>query len=177
MTRHVALLRGINVSGKNLIPMPALREAITAAGFTDVSTYIQSGNVIFSTPDLAEAEIVPRIEQAIAGRFGLSIPTVVRSEAELTRLVAHPPTDVPEGGTLAVMFLGTTPTPEAVARLDPNRSPPDTWEVAGREIVLRCPNGLGRTKLTIDSFERVLGTVATARNWRSVVTLATLVQG
>lgn len=176
MSRYVVMLRGINVGGKNMLPMPALRAALTDAGFGNVATYIQSGNVVLDAPGLSEPEVVARVEQVITDRFSLTVPTVVRSDTEMQRVAeSHPflaaDTDV---STVAVLFLGEVPSPEAVASLDPNRSPPDVFRVIGREIVMVCPTTFAKTKLTIDYFERRLRTRATARNWRTVQTLAAM---
>jgi uncharacterized protein (DUF1697 family) len=90
MTRYVALLRGINVGGKNLIPMPALKAAFESQGFADVVTYIQSGNVVFSAPDKGAA-LVPRIEAGLSKAFDYAASVVVRSRQQLRRVVHEAP--------------------------------------------------------------------------------------
>jgi uncharacterized protein (DUF1697 family) len=173
--RYAALLRGINVGGKNKIAMGPLRDIFTALGHDDVVTYIQSGNVVF-TSSKAASRIASGIEAAIAESFGFAVPVVLRSNAELAAVVLRNPFAIPgvDTSTLHVAFLGSASRPELVARLDPMRSPPDRFNVIGSEIFLQYPNGSGRSKLTVDYFERQLETRATARNWNTVNKLVAL---
>ncbi len=170
---HVALLRGVNVGGKNKLPMKELAALFEDEGCGRVRTYIQSGNVVFeASPNLA-AMLPDEIADRIAERFGVRSPVLLRTADELRRVVANspfPPADM-RPTALHVLFLADVPSPERVAALDPDRSPPDRFEVRGREIYLHAPNGLGRSKLTNDYFDRALGTVSTGRNWRTVTTL------
>jgi uncharacterized protein (DUF1697 family) len=166
----VALLRGVNVSGHNRLPMAALRAVLTDAGFHDVRTYIQSGNVGFRAP----AALARRLPALIARHFGLTVPAVLRTTAELRAVVRANPflragAD-PRGCYVA--FLADRPTRARVAALDPDRSPPDRFAVRGREVYLWLRNGAARTKLTADWFDARLATVSTHRNWRTACTLA-----
>lgn len=175
MNTFVALLRGVNVSGRNALPMAELRAALSALGLEDVTTYLQSGNVVFGsggeTPYLAAA-----VEQRIAEAFGLSIAVLVRTPAELRKTASRNPflRDEPDLTKLHVVFLDVEPAASAQAKLDPDRSPPDRFSLHGREIYLHLPNGAGRSKLTIDYFERRLGVRATARNWKTLTKLIEL---
>lgn len=165
---YIALLRGINVGGKNRVPMPELEECFRGLGATEVRSYIQSGNVVFrrsTVPERAE------VEAALNASFGLNLPVVIRTGEEMARVEADNPYPEAEASQLQVFFLGDLPEATKVAGLDPQRSPGDRYQVFGREIYAHCPNGFGRTKLGIDYFERKLGTMATARNWNSVRTL------
>lgn len=168
----LALLRGINVGGNNLLPMKALTEIFAAAGCTAVQTYIQSGNVIFRSP--AIEAVAPAVRAAIAARFGFNAPVIVRSAAQLARAIAASPFTAPgtDPASLHVMFLEDSPSPALIAALDPDRSPPDTFAVIGREVHLKLPNGTARTKLTNAYFDSRLKTVSTQRNWRTVLKLA-----
>ncbi len=165
--KYVALLRGINVGGKNLVPMKDL--AAMFVGCSDVSTYIQSGNVIFSTktPD----KIPTLIQGSLKKKLKLEVPVIVRSHAELIKVSTASPFD--DLDRVMVMFLADPPSVSAAKSLDPDRSPGDRFVVKGREIYLHCPNGYGRSKLTNAWFDSRLGTVSTARNWNTVLTLAT----
>ena len=170
---HVALLRGINVGGKNMIPMKGLAELFVAAGCAEVRTYIQSGNVVFRANDAAAAWIGAAITAAIGKRFGLAVPGVVRSAPELREAVRHNPF-VGKGideARLFVSFLANRPDRGKVASLDPKRSPPDEFVVRGGEIYLKLLNGAGKTKLTNAYFDSKLSTISTARNWRTTLTL------
>lgn len=173
MSRHVALLRGINVGGNNKIAMPALSAMFTTLGHTEVQTYIQSGNVIFR-PRSPSTRVDAELEQAIQETFNLSIRVVTRTGDELRQVLAHNPFPTAEPERLMVVLLRDVPGPDAIALLDPQRSPPDRFVVHGREIYAYCPNTFAKTKLTLDWFERRLGTVGTARNWRTIGVLAEL---
>lgn len=167
---HIALLRGINVGGRNKLPMKDLAAIFTDLGCTDVRTYIQSGNVVYvAEPELA-AVISERVAAAIHDRLELTVPVVTRTAAEL-EAVARANPFVAEGAdpkTLAVAFLAHTPDAGRVAALDPERSPPDRFAVHGREIYLHLPNGAARSKLTNAYLDSRLATISTARNWRTV---------
>jgi len=170
---HVALLRGINVGGKNKLLMKDLAGMFTEAGCADVRTYIQSGNVVFRAGPALVRRIPKLIAAAVSERFDLRVPVIVRTADELRRTAARNPFlrdgKGPEG--LHVMFLADAPTPARVSALDADRSPPDEFVVRGREIYLHYPNGAARTRLTNDYFDSCLATTSTVRNWRTVLTL------
>jgi uncharacterized protein (DUF1697 family) len=173
---HVALLRGINVGGKNLLPMKELVQLFDAAGCRNPSTYIQSGNVIFDAAPSMVARLSATLERAIADRFGLRVPVVLRSAAELERLARANPflTGRAEIDSLHLAFLADEPSAARVATLDPQRSPPDRFSVRGREIYLCFPNGVARSKLTNQYFDSKLATTCTVRNWKTVLKLVEL---
>lgn len=170
---YVALLRGINVGGKNKLPMKDLCAMFAAAGCAHVRNYIQSGNIVFKAKPALAIKVPGLIAAGIASRFGLEVPVVLRSADEMREVsVRNPFLDACENpGWLAVGFLADPPDPERVPALDLHRSPPDTFAVRGREIYLCCPNGLGQTKLNTNYFDSKLATVSTFRNWRTVLTL------
>jgi uncharacterized protein (DUF1697 family) len=176
---HVALLRGINVAGKNSLPMKDLVALFDAAGCVDTRAYIQSGNLIFRASRKLASGLATVIEKAVADRFGLSVPVLVRTTEELARVTKENPF-LRTGAnldTLHVAFLAHLPSAERVAALDPGRSPPDEFSIRGREIYLRCPNGYGRSKLTNQYFDSKLGTTSTIRNWKTVLKLVELTAG
>ena len=174
--RYVALLRGVNVGGKNRLPMADLRDIFTAAGCAAVQTYIQSGNVVFeSAQDLAE-RVSDIVTSAIRRKFGYETAVVMRSSEELRRVVASNPFDISgDPRFLQVAFLEDTPGSEAVSRLDPQRSPPDAFAVRGRNVYLHYPNGVARSKLTNEYLAAKLQTASTMRNWRTVLKLLEMV--
>jgi uncharacterized protein (DUF1697 family) len=176
MPTYVALLRGVNVGGARKLPMKELVPTMAALGLEDVVTYIQSGNAVFSAPAGGRAQLTNRVEAAIEERFGLDVTVMLRTPAELAGLAkANRFYDArADVSKLHVVFLDRKPAKAAIAKLDPDRSPPDEFDVAGTEIFLRFPNGYGRTKLGGEYFERVLGVRATARNWRTVTKLLEL---
>ncbi|MFG0252343.1 MAG: DUF1697 domain-containing protein [Phycisphaerales bacterium JB038] len=172
--RYLALLRGVNVGGKNKLPMTDLAEIFTELGCSDVQTYIQSGNVVFSaTPVLAKG-IAPRVESAVLERFDITSPVVLRSVEEMEAVVAQNPFlgSGADEKQLCVAFLRARPAKRQAAALDPDRSPGDAFHLHGREIYLHLPNGAARTKLTNEYFDRVLATTCTVRNWRTTRRLA-----
>lgn len=170
----MALLRGINLGARNKVAMPALRSLVESLGHRDVQTYIQSGNVIFTSP--RGPELGAELEVAITKEFGFPVAVVVRSAKELDRVITGNPflAAGADPSTLHVVFLGSPPKKGSVAGLDPDRSPPDKFEVGSAEVYLHCPNGFGRSKLGVDWFERKLGGPATIRNWKTVTRLAEL---
>lgn len=165
---YLALLRGINVGGKAMLPMRELTALFVAAGGTDVRTYIQSGNVIFSAADAVG--VTGQVTREIAKTFGYPGKIILRTTSELRTAFARNP--FAQAGappeTLHVYFLNDLPASSAVRSLDPERSVGDSFVVVGREVFLHLPNGMARTKLTNVYFDRNLVTVSTARNWKTV---------
>lgn len=167
---HVALLRGINVAGHNRIAMADLRDVHLALGHRDVRTYIQSGNVIFDT-DADHAALEDAIEDAIRDRFGMDIPVILRSPAELRSAVDTSPYRAPAAVDplqVAIAFSKAAPDPAIAGAVDPDTHDPDVFTLIGREIHLLCPNGFGRSKLNNAWLEKQLGVVSTIRNWKTV---------
>lgn len=170
----VALLRGINVGGRTRVPMAALRDVATDLGLADPRTHLQSGNLVFTTSPDDLTGVGARLEAAITDVFGLDVRVLVRTHDELADAVARNPfadAAAADPKSVHLLFLDRAPTPDQIGGLDPHRSPPDEFRVSGREIFLHYPNGSGRSKLTLDWFERGLGAVGTARNWRTVTAL------
>jgi uncharacterized protein (DUF1697 family) len=178
MPRYVALLRSVNVAGHGRVAMDELRAAFDALGYSGVSTYIQTGNVLFTTSSRSEANIAGAIEQRLAEDFGDSPAVLVRSVAELQRVGASSPY-AKAGADPArhhVTFLATEP-PKAA--LDALRLPPsgrDELVVEGKEVYVHTPDGYGNSKYTGSFIERRLGVVSTTRNWNTVTKLCELAQ-
>lgn len=170
---NVALLRGINVGGKNKLPMKELAAMFVDAGCNDVRTYIQSGNVLFRAKPTLDKDIPSLMSASILSRFGYRVPVVTRTTRELQEIVQANPfvEHSAEADKLHVAFLSEMPDRADVDALDPNRSSPDEFAVLGREIYLYCPNGLARTKLTNNYFDSTLSTTSTMRNWKTVLKL------
>ncbi|RCG27065.1 DUF1697 domain-containing protein [Sphaerisporangium album] len=172
MTRQVALLRGINVGGRNKVGMAALRELMESLGFEDVKTHLQSGNVVYTT-DRTPAKAAERIEAGLAKELGVKVPVLVRGHGELAAMVkADPLGDVASDPSLyLVTFLSDKPPAKPIKDLDPQDFAPDVFEHSGREIYVWCPDGVRNTKLSYLFWEKLLGVTATARNWRTVTKL------
>lgn len=174
----VALLRGINVGGRNKLPMKELVDLFETLGFKDPRSYIQSGNVIFGGTAAAARKAPGLVTAGIRKRWGYDIPVITRSAAELVAAVKRNPfAKHADPAHLYIAFLAAKPSAARVATLDPDRSPGDRFEVLGREIHLHAPNGSARSKLTNQYFDSKLSTVSTARNWRTVHKLIELAGG
>ncbi|MCR4316830.1 MAG: DUF1697 domain-containing protein [Planctomycetes bacterium] len=169
MKKLISLLRGINVSGQKLILMKDLKALYESLGFENAVTYIQSGNVYFETALGAKAA-AKRIEDGIHDRFGFEVSVVVRTPAELKKVVAGNPF-IKDGEQIAkklyVSFLSGKPTKDAIREIESADFEGDEIRVVGNDAYLRYHAGAGRTKLTNALIERKLG-VATTRNWNTI---------
>jgi uncharacterized protein (DUF1697 family) len=176
--RQVALLRGVNVGGNNMVPMARLRELLAELGYEGVRTYLQSGNAVFTATGTAPQRAAQEIESQLAQQLGLGVRVLVRTAAELTRVLdANPlPEAVSEPARLLVNFLSAPPDPELLRGLDPATFEPDRFEVGEREIYVWCPEGVRATKLSYAFWEKRLGLTATARNWNTVTNLLELAE-
>ncbi len=170
--RQIVLLRGINIGPRNRVAMPALRELLTGAGFDDVRTYVQSGNVVLSTRR-KERAVARACEELIASELGLEIPVVVRTRDELAEIVRRNPlgevADDPK--RYQVSFLEAEPDPRALEKLSELAVAGERIEAIGREIYAWHPDGVARSKLWAGLAGKSLGVKATARNWTTVTTL------
>jgi uncharacterized protein (DUF1697 family) len=172
---YAAMLRSINVGGRNRVAMADLSALVSSLGFEDVTTYVQSGNVVFRGTGTSRT-VAGRIADQIATDLGLSVAVLVRSQRELRDILAgNPYADADAEPTLHhVTLLAETPDPDRVAKLadQDGRLGEDHCRVLGQDVYLYCPGGYGKTKLNNAYLERHLGVVATTRNWRTLVTLA-----
>ncbi len=175
---YLALLRGINVGGKNKILMTDLSAMFTAAGCKNVRTFIQSGNVIFDSSAKVSAQVPRLVAEQITKTLGHKAPIVLRSLDELEDAVASNPF-IKAGAVLEslhMLFLAGAPEASQLAALDPNRSPGDEYIVRRREIYLRLTTSAADTKLTNAYFDSKLATISTGRNWRTVTKLLDLMK-
>ena len=172
---QIVLLRGINIGPRNRIAMPALREALEEAGFDDVRTYVQSGNVVLSAKSKPE-QTARRVERVVTERFGLEIPVVVRTRAELARVVKKNPLArvAKEPKRYQVSFLAKKAPDDIVPKLEAAAAKTERFVVDGREIYAWHPAGVARSKLWALLAGRNLGVTATARNWTTVTQLLEL---
>ena len=165
MPSYIALLRGVNVGG-NTLRMERLRALCEELGLKDVRTYVQSGNVVFSAAHWARA-----IAQVLEGEARLPVSVIVRSSADMARIIASNPFLNEKGidtKRLHVTFLEKTPAKSAIKALDTLPSGTDRFVHVGEEVYVYCPNGYGNTKLSNTAFEKALAVRATTRNWNTV---------
>jgi len=181
MTTFVSLLRGINVGGHKKIKMADLRAMYEGLGFSEVQSYIQSGNVVFEAPGGKVEALGDRIEAAIQAEFGFEVPVMIRTAEELRGAVDRCPfvaIDVEQDGAkVLVTFLSGEPAEAGVDWLQSMAVRPDRLVVVGREIYWHCPGGFGNSKLSMTALERKLGMSATGRNWKTVLRLVEMVDG
>jgi uncharacterized protein (DUF1697 family) len=173
VSRYAALLRGINVGGKNTIAMADLRTMCEALGLDDVQTYIRSGNVVFTSALRSAPKMEAAIERAILADTGLTVTVMVRSASDIARVVKHNPYAVDDlpATKLVVAFLKSRPKAKT---LDLSSHGRETAVIDGTVAYLHYPDGQGRSKVTGALLERLLGTPATVRNWNTVGKLLSL---
>lgn len=169
MQTIISILRGINLGSHNKIPMPELKALYEKAGFKNVTTYIQSGNVMFSA-DKEKIETLPdKIQEFIFKKYKFQVPVIVRTLDEMQALVkANPMVKDKDIEKLHVTFLSDIPQKEHLEKIKTYKYPPDEYTIIGKEIYVFCPNGYGNTKLSNNFFESKLKVTATTRNWRTV---------
>ena len=169
----VALLRAVNVGAANRMRMDALRGVFVSAGYDDAVTYIQTGNVVFTSTD-AEHVVRTTIERQINTELGLAITAIVRTGAQMAAVVARNPfgTDTADSTRLYVGFLTGEPPRDDIAALEAMDFGDDAFRVVGREIYLRYAVRSSQSKLTGALIERKLRQQATVRNWAVTMKLA-----
>jgi len=168
--RCIALLRGINVSGRRAVHMTDLKRSFEELGFENVSTYGQSGNVIFDCRHTEVAQLARRIEEKLGDAFGFSTNVIIRTQQELERILEHNPLIHEQDvaiDKLYVTFLLDAPDPSVVSNPDIRPDDGEKFATVGKEVYLYCPNGYARTKLNNAAFEKKLNTLATTRNWKT----------
>jgi uncharacterized protein (DUF1697 family) len=166
VVRYAALLRGVNVAG-NALAMADLVRLVEGLGGRDVRTYLQSGNVVYA----GAKRVAGELEAALLAELGVRSPVIVRSGAELTRVVAAKPFSA-AGKAVSVTFLAGPADAKAVTAIDASAYGQDRFAAVGAEVYLHTPGGYGRSKLNNSFWERKLATTATTRNWNTVVALA-----
>ena len=170
----VAMLRGVNIGGYHMIKMEALRALCEALDCRQPRTYVQSGNVVFYTKERKLKRLSESIAEAIEKRLRFRPEVILRCCSEMRDVVARNPfakgRDIP-GNKLLVAFLGGNPSVEARAQICKIKAEAEELHLAGRELYIHYPNGVGRSKLTFALIEKILKTPATGRNWNTVTKL------
>jgi len=172
MNKYIVLLRGINVGGKNKLPMAELRTLLSENGYENVTTYIQSGNIFLNSTKIAE-EINEHIKHLLKQQFGYDIPVVTFTAEEIKKCFTKNPFLKIEDNikNLHVTFLNTAPEKDSTANIFIKTSNNDAYKIEGKIIYLHTPDGYRNTKFTNEQFEKKLKVQATTRNWRTTTKL------
>jgi len=180
MTKKIALLRGINVGGRRKIIMADLRQLLEKIGFTDVKTYIQSGNIIFThKEELSNIEIAEKIEKVIAENYEFEVPALVRTAEEWKNAINNSPfyqEDMEDVSQLHLTFLKEKPSIENQEKAESYDYPPDKFIIKNKEVYILCLGKYHKTKLSNTFFEKKLKVSTTTRNWKTVLKLLELSQ-
>jgi uncharacterized protein (DUF1697 family) len=186
MPTHVALLRGVNVGGGNKLAMAELRQLVTSLGHSDVTTYIQSGNLVFTPSHADSAVLATELRSAIDGTFGINPIVLVLTSAELSEVVdGNPYKHEPEGRYVHVIFLPTELGEAAFGHIKQmeaeslSQGSRDELTVLGRALYLHTPDGFGTSELAKTLLTKRASPVSmgTARNWNTVTKLLTMCDG
>jgi uncharacterized protein (DUF1697 family) len=172
VTTYVALLRAVNLGNHKKLAMADLRKLLTAGGYGEVQTYLQSGNAVF-TADGPREQVAADIEERLATDLGLSTEVILRTADELGKVIDRNPMEVGDPARYTVLFLLKPPAPDWLDGVDLAEFAPDEMRASERELYLNLPSGIGRAKLPI-VLGRRLKVPATMRNWRTVTNLMSL---
>jgi uncharacterized protein (DUF1697 family) len=170
MATYISILRGINVSGQRLIKMDALRKSYENMGFHNVTTYVQSGNVIFTSNDIEINNLEQKISFQIEKDFGFEVPVIVLTMDKLKQVIDDNPflKDPDKGQSfLHVTFLASNPDQYHYKTIEDKKQSGEEINFTDGAVYLYCPNGYGRTKLNNNFLETKLKVVATTRNWKT----------
>jgi uncharacterized protein (DUF1697 family) len=168
MKTFISMLRGINVSGQKPVRMADLKSLYESLGFVNVETYVQSGNVVFDSPENDLGKLAEQIEDGIEKTFGFSAPVLIRSADDFRRILEEHPYKDEEAIRVLVTFLYEQPDESKLDDLNRYEDKVDKFAIGEQEIFLFCPGGYGNTKLSNTFFEKKLAVTATTRNWKTV---------
>ena len=174
MQTYISLLRGINVSGKNMIKMDALRNMYESIGLLNSQTYIQSGNIVFKCKSTKKELLEQKISDAIKTYFGFDVPVIVKDIKDFEKIIAENPflngrnEDISK---LHVTFLSGNPDAAKVDLISQGSYDQDEYVFKGNIVYLFCPGGYGKTKLSNNFFESKLKIKASTRNWKTTLEL------
>jgi uncharacterized protein (DUF1697 family) len=174
MKTYIALLRGINVGGYKKVPMAELRELLSNAGFKNVQTYIQSGNVIFQTSESSIQNIEDIIQKAIITHFGFDVSIIVKTPKDLQRIFDVCPFLEEKKKTSHFTMLHSTPDDELVKIASEKIYEGEEYVIINDCIYFYCAKGYGQAKFNMNLFERKLKSASTSRNYRTMVKLLSL---
>lgn len=171
MQTYISILRGINVSGKNLIKMDALRQLYMNLGFENVESYIQSGNVMFRSDIQNTKELNQLISSKIKEVFDFEVPVMVFTIDEFMRAIQQNPftfNNSKSSEFFHLTFLSENPENTLITKIDTEKYLSDEFKIIGKIVYLYCPESYGKTKLSNSFFEKKLKVNATTRNWKTI---------
>ncbi len=168
MKTYVAFLRGINVSGQKKIKMADLRDSLNKQGFSEVRTYIQSGNIVFTSKKSNTYVIAETIFKVIAADFGFNVPTLVLAAEEIERILNANPFQHEEEGKQYFVLLKSVPSGDLVREFNTLKFENEAFYITDNCVYLCCKTGYGKAKLSNNLVERKLKVEATARNLRTM---------
>lgn len=177
METYIALLRGVNVSGKNLIKMSELVQALSEKGISNARTYIQSGNIVFESEPTDCGMLMAIISGTILEKFGLQVPVLVLKRSDLSDICDKNPFTSDRGfhaDHLHLTLFNACPDPVLTGKINPEDYRPDELIILDKAVYLYCPSGYGKTKLNNGFFEKKLKVIATTRNWATVKKLVSM---
>lgn len=178
MIKYISLLRGINVSGQKKIKMVDLKSHFELCGFTNVQTYIQSGNVVFCSPEKDVKKIQRLIQRKIEEVYGFSVSALILTKSKIEKAISGIPFNSNEIDftKLAISFLDAAPKNKSIENIEKFQDENEEFVITDDVIYLYCPNGFGKTKLTNNFFEKKLHVTATSRNWRTTNKLLEMIK-
>ena len=175
MATYISLLRGINVSGQKKVNMKELKALYESLNFSNVSTYIQSGNVVFNSDEYTEDELKHVIELAIKQHYGFNVPVIIVNSIKLNTALNNLPFKnmelATQGSKILFSFLSATPKKDLIDALPHYLSASEKLFILDDVVYLFCPDGYGKTKLTNNLLEKKLGVTSTTRNLKTIVKL------
>ena len=173
--KYISLLRGINVGGKRKILMADLKNLYTKLGFTDCTSYIQSGNVIFEYKEQTASELANKIETAVKKEYGFDVPVIVITTNELQEAIQiNPYTETKGIESICLTFLNKKPEADLINKIINLNFSPDEFQIKNQNVFIFCPGPYHKTKLSNQFFESKLKVRATTRNWKTVLKLLEL---
>lgn len=179
MPKQIALLRAINVGGRNLIAMAELRELFESLGFTGVKSLLQSGNVVFESASKSDASLERRLEVETEKCFGVAADYIIRAAGEWEKIIANNPFKQEaknDPGHLLTVCLKSEPDPMNLKALQAAIKGPEYVQLISKHLYAVYPAGIGRSKLTMTLIEKSLGVRGTGRNWNTMLKLAEMVK-
>lgn len=170
MVKYIVLLRGINVSGKNKLPMADLRSLLNDLGFENVQTYIQSGNIILTSNE-NKYKVCSKIKNTILENFGFDVAVIARTIPEWKKAIDNYPFSIENEKIVAFTFLNQF---SKIKEFEIKNVGEDKYKIVDDVVYLHCASGFGKTKLTNNLFEKKLKVTATTRNLRTTLKLLEL---